>query len=267
MANLSNYLANILLDYVKGGTGVTPPATTYFALMKTMPTASGGGVEVSGGSYARVAVTNNSSNWPASSGGSKTNANSINFGTATADWGTVVGVAEFDASSGGNLLTFSTLNGGPVTILNGTPYSIPAGSGQDFGVQLTNLSTYLADRMNDWFHGGGSYSVPATTYFSPMTTLPSAGGTGGVESAAFSRLAKTNNSTNWPAASGQTKSNGTSLDFGNASSNTSIVGIAEYDASSGGNVLTFGALSNAPFAAASGQDFQIPINGAVYQAA
>lgn len=265
MAGVSNYLSNNILDWLKGGTAFTPPATTYFALMTTMPTASGGGVEVSGGSYARVGYTNSAGNWPASSGGSKTNANVINFGTATANWGTVVGIAEYDAATSGNLLTFAIFTGGPITILNGTPFSIPATAGNVF-VQLPSLSTYLANRLNDWLHGGGAYTVPGTTYVSAMTVLPGPGGSGpsGTESA-FSRVSFTNNPTDWPAASGQTKTNGVAINFGTAGVNMgTIVGIAEYDASTSGNLLTFGVLTN-PQAVNSGQPFQIPINGATYQ--
>jgi hypothetical protein len=123
---ISNYLADKINDGMHGGTNYTQPATTYFALMTVMPTGSGGGTEVSGGSYARVAFTNNSTNWPASSGQTKTNATIIDFGTATAAWGTIVGVAEYDASSSGNLLSFGPLTATRV-VGSGDSFQIPAG--------------------------------------------------------------------------------------------------------------------------------------------
>jgi hypothetical protein len=122
----SNYLRDKINDHVHGGGDYTRPTTTYFALMTTMPTASGGGTEASGGSYARVAVTNNSTNWPASSGQAKTNGTAIVWGTQTTSLGTVLGIAEYDASTGGNLLTFALLNTS-VTIAAGQPFDIPAG--------------------------------------------------------------------------------------------------------------------------------------------
>lgn len=60
--------------------------------------------EVSGGSYARVGLTNNATNWPAASAGAKSNGIAINFGTATANWGTVTHFAILDAATLGNIL-------------------------------------------------------------------------------------------------------------------------------------------------------------------
>lgn len=103
----SNYLELKLLDHVLGNTAYTAPGTVYVALFTTTPSGSGGGTEVSGGSYARVTVTNNTTNWPNASGGSpgvKSNGTAITFPTATADWGTVTGFAIFDAASSGNML-------------------------------------------------------------------------------------------------------------------------------------------------------------------
>lgn len=76
-----------------------PNATTfYIALFTVAPNDEGvGGTEVSGGSYARAS----SANWPAASGGVKTNGADLVFATATADWGTIVAVAWMSALTGG----------------------------------------------------------------------------------------------------------------------------------------------------------------------
>jgi hypothetical protein len=108
-------------DYGSG----TPP-TIYVALFTSAPTVSGGGTEVSGGSYARAAVTNNSANWPAAVAGAKSNANAVTFPQATALWGTVVAVGIFDALMGGNLLDFAMLTT-PRTVNNGDTFSFPVG--------------------------------------------------------------------------------------------------------------------------------------------
>jgi len=105
----SDYLENKLLDHVLGGGDYTRPATVYVALFTVAPSDSGGGTEVSGGSYARVAVTNNATNWPAASGGAKSNGTEITFAEATASWGTVVAFAIFDAATAGNMLYWATL--------------------------------------------------------------------------------------------------------------------------------------------------------------
>lgn len=109
---LSEYLAHELLDHVFGASAYSAPATLYCALFTVAPIADGsGGTEVTGGSYARVAVTNNSTNFPAASGQTKRNATAITFPAPTADWGEVVGAAWYDASTSGNFLMY-----GPFTI-------------------------------------------------------------------------------------------------------------------------------------------------------
>lgn len=120
MPGFSDYLELKLLDHVFGNTAYTAPATIHVALFTTAPnTETGaGGTEVSGGSYARAAVTNNTTNFPAASAGSKVNGAAINFATPAASWGTVVAVGIYDASTGGNLLgsanltTSKTINSG-----------------------------------------------------------------------------------------------------------------------------------------------------------
>ena len=122
----SNYLRDLISSHLHGKTTFTAPATTYFALMTVAPTAAGGGTEASGGTYARVAVTNNTTNWPASSGQTQSNGVAIDFGTATSNLGTIVAIAEYDASSAGNLLTFAALTTS-VAINTGQPFQIPIG--------------------------------------------------------------------------------------------------------------------------------------------
>lgn len=117
MAGISDYSENRLLDYMLGnGT----PTTVYVALYTTNPNfeTGSGGTEVSGGSYARPAVTNNSTNWPAASSGSKSNGAAISFATPSASWGTVTGFALWDSSGAGNMIagaaltTSKTINSG-----------------------------------------------------------------------------------------------------------------------------------------------------------
>jgi len=129
MANcFSNYLRDKINDHLHGRTTYTAPATTYFALMTIAPTAAGGGVEAAGGTYARVAITNDTTSWPASVGQTKNNGVAINWGTATAHFGTIMAIAEYDAATGGNLLTFSPL-ATPVTVNSGQPFQVPVAGG------------------------------------------------------------------------------------------------------------------------------------------
>jgi hypothetical protein len=129
--NLSTYVLNKLLDHYWGDTSYTKP-TTFLGLYTTNPTmpAGTGGVEVSGGSYARVALA---TLLGTASAGSKTNTSAITFTTATASWGTVVGVGLFDASSAGNLLEAGAL---------GTSKAV--GIGDTFQIPISSLTAALS---------------------------------------------------------------------------------------------------------------------------
>lgn len=107
---LSDFLENELLDHVLSAATFTAAATLYAALFTAAPSDAGGGTEVTGGAYARVAKTNNATNFPAASGGSKSNGTDIDFGTATADWGIVTHVAIIDAAAAGNYYFWGALD-------------------------------------------------------------------------------------------------------------------------------------------------------------
>ncbi len=136
--SFSDFIENELLDHLFGAATYTPPVTVYVALFTAAPTDAGGGTEVSTGvwtNYARVAVTNNATNFPAASGGAKSNGTEIDFGTATIS-GTapvVVAIGLYDALTVGNLLAWCDAAANK-TINDGDPVTIPAG---DLDVTLT----------------------------------------------------------------------------------------------------------------------------------
>ncbi len=109
MGSFSDFLENELLDHVFGNAAYSAPATLYVSLYTVTPADAGGGTEATGGSYARVAVTNNATNFPAASGGAKANGTAITFPAPTANWGTVVAFGIHDAASAGNLLAWGAL--------------------------------------------------------------------------------------------------------------------------------------------------------------
>lgn len=125
MSGKSDYLENKVLDHVFGGGDYARPATVYVALFTSAPSDAGGGTEASGGAYARAAVTNNSTNWPAAAGAVKSNGTAITFAQATAPWGNVTHFGVFDALSGGNLLYWGALN---------TPRSVATGDTPSYAV-------------------------------------------------------------------------------------------------------------------------------------
>lgn len=103
--SFADFLEDELLDHVWSNTAFAPAATLYVGLSTTTPADDGTNItEPSGGAaYARVAVVNNLTNWPAASGGAKANGTSIDFPTATGSWGTVTYFFVADAASGGNI--------------------------------------------------------------------------------------------------------------------------------------------------------------------
>ena len=111
----ADYLENLSLDLILGAVpaGWTRPSSlnsVSVAPYTTSPGDATGGTEVTGGSYARVSVTNNGTNFAAASGGSKTTLTDISFTTFTASVGTIVGWRIFDAS--GNALYWGDLAAG-----------------------------------------------------------------------------------------------------------------------------------------------------------
>lgn len=124
--NFTDFLENELLDHVFGGADYVRPATLFLALSTTTPNDDGTNfTEPVGGSYARKSVTNNATEWPAASGGTKQNANTQTFVTATASWGLVTHMGIFDASTGGNNLAIGPLTV-PKTIDSGDTAAFPA---------------------------------------------------------------------------------------------------------------------------------------------
>lgn len=138
MSAMSDYLENKLVDQLFRGQTAPTTSTLYIALLTAAPSDSGGGTEVSGNAYARVAVTSSLANWAgtqsagsttASSGtGGQTSNNSvITFPTPTATWGVVTHFAIYDAATAGNLLFYGTLTIAK-TINQSDTVSFPAGS-------------------------------------------------------------------------------------------------------------------------------------------
>lgn len=109
--SMADYLELKALDHFLGGPDYTRPTTVWVALFTATPNDAGGGTEVTGGSYARASVTNNSTNWPAATGTTavKANGTAVTFPLATVAWGTVGWIGIFDAASAGNLLFWGSI--------------------------------------------------------------------------------------------------------------------------------------------------------------
>jgi len=121
---MSNYLENALLNGTLNATTYTAPAAVYVALYTSDPTDANTGTEVSGGSYARTAVTFATAS--GTSGSVASNAD-VTFPQATGSWGTVGWIGIMDASTSGNLLYHTALDASK-TIDSGDIFKIASGS-------------------------------------------------------------------------------------------------------------------------------------------
>lgn len=101
--SFSNTYETNVLTWTFTSSAVTRPTAWYIGLFTAAPGEAGGGTEVSGGSYAREAVTFTVS------GDTASNSANIEFTAATASWGTITHIAVFDASSGGTQIAYAAL--------------------------------------------------------------------------------------------------------------------------------------------------------------
>lgn len=118
---------------------------------------------------------------------------------------------------------------------------------------MGSKSDYLEAKVLDHCLGAVTYTPPATVYFAVFTAAPSDSG-GGTEatSGSYARKSITNNATNFPNASGTSptlKSNGTAITMVTASapwsSGADMTHWGLFDASTSGNLLYWGALTEA----------------------
>jgi hypothetical protein len=189
------------LAYLFGATAIpTAPTTLYIAAFTVMPADDGtGGTEVTigQGGYARIAVTNNTTNFPVPTAANPTTTSlavSFSFPTATADWSSganIVGFGLYTAASGGTfvgsayaltaigiadvstttgLFTFSAVHGRTTNDAvgmfesAGSNASLPTG----FGPYNTNKYYVIATGLTTTAYElsatqGGSAIVPTTT--------------------------------------------------------------------------------------------------------
>lgn len=146
MSAMSDYLENKIIDWLFRSQAFTPPATLHVGLLTAAPADTGGGTEVSGGSYARVAVTGSLANFAGTqsagstvassgTGGTTSNNGAVTFPAPTANWGVVTHFGIYDAASAGNLLFWAPLTASK-TVNNGD--AAPSFAAAALTVQIDN---------------------------------------------------------------------------------------------------------------------------------
>jgi len=118
--SLTNTYETTTLTWLFTADSATRPTSWYIGLFTDDPGETGAGTEVSGGSYARTAVT------ITVSGNTATNSGAVEFTAATGSWGTITHIGVMDASTGGTMIVHAALDASK-TIASGDVFRIPAG--------------------------------------------------------------------------------------------------------------------------------------------
>lgn len=120
MSQLTDFAENALVDCLFRGQALGNPATWYLALYTAAPGETGGGTEVTGGSYARPALAATLANMSGTQGAGTTTASSgssgqtsnnipITYPAPTANWGTITHFSWMSALSAGNMWLYGGL--------------------------------------------------------------------------------------------------------------------------------------------------------------
>jgi hypothetical protein len=99
-----------MLDSLFGSVSYSVPVTWYVGLSTTGIGISGSATEP-GGTYSRVAVTNNKVNFTNAASGSVVNVTAINFpDSGVVSWGTMTDIALWDQPTGGSVWFYDALS-------------------------------------------------------------------------------------------------------------------------------------------------------------
>ncbi len=125
MSDLTDFFETALERHIFNDSVLGLPASFHYGLVTAVTDSEAGTVtEASGGSYARVAVSRNATQFP--NARPIVNANDILFPEATADWGVCIGYGIWDAATNGNLLFYRAFTA-TRNVTTGVVLRIPAG--------------------------------------------------------------------------------------------------------------------------------------------
>ena len=132
MSSFTDHTESLVLTWLLTTDSATRPTAWYVGLFTAAPSDTGGGTEVSGSGYARVAT--GTMTISGTSPTTATNAAAIEFAAASGgNWGSIGWAAIFDAETSGNMIAWAALSTAR-TINDGDVLRIPAG---DLDVTLT----------------------------------------------------------------------------------------------------------------------------------
>lgn len=112
---------NSILDWLFRAQTLTVPTNIYVAASTTAPNDTGNVTEPGAGAYARVQMNT----WATASGGATSNSAAITFPEATASWGSIVGLALYDAITSGTPIAYGSITS--TAIDTGDTLEVPTG--------------------------------------------------------------------------------------------------------------------------------------------
>ncbi|RJQ24613.1 hypothetical protein C4577_07530 [Candidatus Parcubacteria bacterium] len=172
----------MMFDYARNGylntvlnAAAFPNVITQIALLTTLPEPDGPITEPSGGGYAKVITS--TADWSTPDNGFCYNVNTLTFPQATADWGTIVGIAI--TTTDNNLLFYGPLRSTRSVSASSPKLSFPAGS-----IRLTVsgcAGTIVLNGVLDGWMKSSNPAAPLTFYLGLSQVMPSNDGTGWTE--------------------------------------------------------------------------------------
>lgn len=231
MTDLSDYTETSALNILLRAASLTGAATVYMALFTVNPSDSGGGTEAAFVSYARQAITFGA---PASQ--TITNTNTLTYAAVTVSPVTITAIGIFDASTSGNLLAWKALSPTLAYAINDIPlFDVGAITVTIPTTAAVGLSDYSVDKILNVHFRNAAHSGAATVYMALFTAAPTAAG-GGTE---FSHSGYARVAVAFAAPSGGASTTSGAISFAAvAGSSHTLVALAVFDASSGGNMLS-----------------------------
>lgn len=175
MTGFTDRTSQGILGHLVGKTAIYSLPTTYVALFTAVGSDAGTGfTEVTGGAYARVATAGGDWNSPSGSAPSQiSNASTLTFPTATADWGSVIAFGLYDAATAGNLLAWdffgnyawlpATVSAASPAVLTSKAHGYSAGDNVEWTIEYGGTNpTFSASN----FTGILTVTSPSTDTFS-----------------------------------------------------------------------------------------------------
>lgn len=170
MSALSNAYETNAINHLLRATAYTPVGTLYVGLFTSDPGESGVTGEVSGGSYARATITNNSGAWSSTNTSGvlvRRNTGIIQFPEATAAWGLVTHWAIYESAIGGSdiMVAHGVFTTPKQISIGATPRITAAQLSISFNsLSGTGLSLYAQTKLLELIFGSVAFTTPAAVY-------------------------------------------------------------------------------------------------------